>query len=149
MALTTKYSVPLVSATKFDVAAVSVADETGYTGITHASTGRWVAGNAMPKGRALLVCVNTGALTGSPTGLQVGLLTGSDANGTGAAFITGTTTEVTTPAGTSQYQVEIPLSYVDGDSASLFYSAGLALKGGGATAVIAGTVTMVLDPTHI
>jgi len=147
MALTTKYSVPLVSATQFDVAPVSVADESDYSGIVHAGTGDWILGSAMPKGRSLLIGVATGALTGSPTGLQVGLLTGSDANGTGAAFISGTTTEFTTPAGDSQYQVEIPLSYVS--DMTKYYSAGLALKGGGATAVIAGTVSMVLDPTFV
>jgi hypothetical protein len=146
MGITTKAHLPLVSATKFDVAAVSVADETDYSGISHAGSGDWVLGSSMPKGRALLMCVSTGALTGSPTGLQIGLLVGDDANGTSAAFISGTTTEVTTPAGDTQYQVEIPLSYVS--DLTKYYSAGLALKGGGTTAVIAGTVTMVLDPTY-
>jgi len=147
MGITNKQLVPLVSATKFDVAAVALADETGYTGITHAGTGRWVLGSAMPKGRALAIAISTGALSGSPGGVQVGLLTGSDANGTGAAFITGTTTEYLTPAGSTQYVVEIPLSYVSDLTA--YYSAGLALKGGGATTMVAGTVSMVLDPTYV
>ena len=49
-------------------------------------------------------------------------------------------------AGT-QFTVEIPLSYVS--DSTKFYSACVALKGGGATTAIIGTVTTVLDPTYV
>jgi hypothetical protein len=148
MAFTTKAHVPLVSSTKFDVAPISVADETDYSGVVGAGTGDYVAYASMPKGRALLICVNVGVATSSPTGLTVGLLKGTDANGSAAAFVSGTTTELeaSSVAGDTTYQVEIPLSYVS-DSAG-YYSAGVALKGGGSSSAIIGTVSMVLDPTY-
>lgn len=147
MAFTTKANVPVVSATKFDVSPVSVADETDYSGVVGGGTGRCVAFASMPKGRALLINVSIGALTGSPTGLTVGLGVSSDANGTGLAFVSGTTTELTTVAAGAVHQVEIPLSYVS--SSSGYYSACLALKGGGTTAAIIGTASVVLDPTYV
>jgi hypothetical protein len=148
MAFTTKAHLPLVSATQFDVAPVSVADETDYSGVVGAGTGDYIAYASMPKGRALLICVNTGAAASSPTGLTVGLLKATDANGGSAAFVSGTTTELeaSSVSGDKQYQVEIPLSYVS-DSAG-YYSAGVALKGGGSSTCIIGTVSMVLDPTY-
>lgn len=144
MAFTTKANVPLVSATKFDVAPVSVADEADYSGVVGGGSSRCIAFASMPKGRALLINVNVGALSGSPTGLTVGLGVNNDANGTGLAFVSGTTTEIATPAAGAQYQVEIPLSYVS--DSTKFYSACVALKGGGTTTAIVGTVTQVLDP---
>lgn len=147
MALTTKYDAPLVSATKFDVSPVVVADETGYTGVVGGGNARCIAFASMPKGRALLINVNVGALSGSPAGLTVGLGVNDDANGTSLAFVSGTTTEFLTPAAGNQYQVEIPLSYVS--DPTKFYSACVALKGGGATTAIVGTATVVLDKTHV
>ena len=82
MGIQTKEYSPLVSATKFDVAPVSVADETGYTGVVGAGSARCIAFASMPKGRALKMHVNVGALSGSPTGIQVGLGVNDDANGT-------------------------------------------------------------------
>lgn len=147
MGILTKAHLPLVSATKFDVAPVIVADETGYTGVVGAGSGRCVAFASMPKGRALLVHVNVGALSGSPTGIQVGLGVNDDANGTGLAFVAGTTTDLGAAAAGTQFTVEIPLSYVS--DSTKFYSACVAVKGGGATSAIVGTVTTVLDPTHL
>jgi hypothetical protein len=147
MGITTKAHLPLVSATKFDVSPVSVADETGYTGVVGAGSGRCVAFASMPKGRALKIGIGIGALTGSPTGLTVGLGVNDDANGTGLAFVAGTTTEIATVAAGAQHQVEIPLSYVS--DSSKFYCACVALKGGGTTAAIIGTISEVLDPTYV
>jgi hypothetical protein len=147
MGITTKGHLPLVSATKFDVSPVAVGDETGYTGVVGGGTGRCVAFASMPKGRALLINVNIGALSGSPTGLTVGLGVSADADGGSLAFVTGTTTEFTTVAAGAQHQIEVPLSYVS--DASKFYSACVALKGGGTTTAIVGTVTVVLDPTYV
>lgn len=147
MGITTKYLVPLVSSTKFDVAPAAVSDESDYSGVVGASTGRCVAFASMPKGRALLINVNIGALSGSPTGLTVGLGVANDANGGSLAFVAGTTTEITTVAAGAQHQVEIPLSYVS--DSTKYYSACVALKGGGSTTAIVGTVTQVLDPTYV
>lgn len=148
MAFTNSTNVPLVSATKFDVAPISIADETDYSGVVGAGTGDYILGANMPKGRALLITVATGAAANGPTGLTVGLLTATDANGGSAAFVSGTTTELEASSvpGDKQYQVQIPLSYVS--SLTAYYSAGLALKGGGTATLIAGTVSHVLDPTY-
>lgn len=149
MGILTKAHTPLVSATKFDVAPISVADEVDYSGISHAGSGDWILGSSMPKGRALLVHVNTGATANSPTGLTVGLCSGTDANGTGVAFVSGASTEVeaSAVAGDTQYLVEIPLSYVS--DLTKYYSIGVALKGGGTATCLVGTVTTVLDPTYV
>ena len=147
MGIQTKEYSPLVSATKFDVAPVSVADETGYTGVVGAGSARCIAFASMPKGRALKMHVNVGALSGSPTGIQVGLGVNDDANGTSLAFVSGTTTDLGAAVAGTQFVVEIPLSYVS--DSTKFYSACVALKGGGATTAIIGTVTTVLDPTYI
>lgn len=143
-----KNDAPLVSSTKFDVAAVSVGDETDYAGVVGPGANDYLAFSEMPKGRALLVSVSTGALTGTPTGLKFGLVTATAADGTGLAFATatGATTEVDTPAGDSQYELEIPLSLIT--NSALYYGIGVAVKGGGSTAMIVGTVTRVLDPAY-
>jgi hypothetical protein len=100
----------------------------------------------MPKGRAILMGINIGALSGSPTGLTVGLGVSADGDGGSLAFVSGTTTEFTTVTAGLQYQVEIPLSYVS--DSTKFYSACVALKGGGTTTAIVGTVSHVLDPNY-
>lgn len=143
---TFKTDLPLVSATKYDLAPVIVADETGYTGVVGAGTGRCVAYASMPKGRALCTFVNVGALSGSPTGIQVGLGVADDANGTSLAFVSGTTTDLGAAAAGTQFKVEIPLSYVS--DSTKFYSACIAVKGGGTTTALIGTVTVVLDPDY-
>jgi hypothetical protein len=146
MAVTTKAHLPLVSASKFDVSPVAVADETGYTGVVGGGTGRCIAFASMPKGRAILMGINIGALSGSPTGLTVGLGVSADGDGGSLAFVTGTTTEFATVTAGLQYQVEIPLSYVS--DSTKYYSACVALKGGGSTTAIVGTVSYVLDPNY-
>jgi hypothetical protein len=147
MGIQNKEYTPLVSATKFDVSPVSVADESGYTGVVGAGSTRGIAFASMPKGRALLMHVNVGALSGSPTGIQVGLGASSDDSGTGLAFVAGTTTDLGAAVAGTQFAVEIPLSYVS--DSTKFYSACVALKGGGTTTAIIGTVTTVLDPTYL
>jgi hypothetical protein len=147
MAVRTKAHVPLVSATQFNVSPQVIADESDYSGVVNAGTGDWVLGSAMPKGRALLVIVETGVLSGTPTGLQVALYgSGTDADGSGGAIITATATEWTTPAGDTVYQAEIPLSYVS--DLTKYYSLGVACKGGGSTSIVAGATALVLDPVR-
>jgi hypothetical protein len=147
MGITTKAHLPLVSATKFNVEPQSVGDETDYTTYVGAGTGDWVLGSALPKGRKLLVIVETGALTGVPTGLKFGLMgSATDANGSSGAIIASTATEVVNPAGDTVYVAEIDLAAVD--DLAKFYSLGIALKGGGTTAVIVGATALVLDPTY-
>lgn len=146
MGIQTKNHFPLVSASKFDVSPVSVADETGYTGVVGGVTGRCIAFASMPKCRAYKINVAIGALSGSPTGLQVGLGVNDDANGTNLAFVAGTTTEFATVTAGLQYSVEIPASYVS--DSTKFYSACLALKGGGTTTALCATISEVLDPTY-
>ena len=146
MAFTTKAHVPLVSSTKFDVSPVSVGDETGYTGLVGAGTGRGILGSSMPKGRALLIQAACGAVANSPTGLTFGLAVADDENcTTNLAFVSGATTEVT-PAAGGQYSVEVPLSYVS--NTAKYYCVAVALKGGGTATALLGTVSNVLDPTY-
>jgi hypothetical protein len=147
MGIQTKGYTPLVSATKFDVSPVVVADESDYSGVVGGGSSRCIAFADMPKGRALLMHINVGALSGSPTGIQVGLGVNDDANGTGLAFVAGTTTDLGAAVAGTQFAVEIPLSYVT--DSTKFYSACVAVKGGGATTAIVGTVTTVLDKTHL
>jgi hypothetical protein len=134
----------LVSATKFNVAPVVIADESDYGTPVNAGTGDWMLGSTIPKGRRLLVVVDTGALSGTPTGLQVALYgSATDANGTSGAIISSTATEFATPAGDTTYTVEMPMSAIS--DASKYYSLGLALKGGGTTTCLAGAHAFVLD----
>jgi hypothetical protein len=149
MALTTKADLPLASATKFNVSPQAIDDgASAYGTAVNAGTGDWVLGSAMPKGRALLVIVETGALTGTPTALKVALFgSATDANGTSGAEIAATVTEWATPAGDTVYVAEIDLAYVS--DLSKYYSLGLTSNGGGATSVIAGATALVLDPTFV
>jgi hypothetical protein len=150
MSFMTKYSLTLVSATKFNISPQAIDDGSGVYGtIVNAGSGDWVLGSALPKGRKLLVVVNTGALTSTPTALKVCLLGGAtDANGSAGAEVTGITTpsEWATPAGDSQYLAEIDLSGVT--DLTKYYSLGLASNGGGSTSVFAGAVALVLDPVY-
>jgi hypothetical protein len=143
-----KTDIPLVSATKFNVAPISVDDGAGVYGTAAtAGTGDWVLGSEIPDGRNLLVTVSTGALTGTPTALKVALFgSATDANGTSGAEIAATVTEWLTPAGDTEYSVEIPLSYVT--DLTKYYSLGLTANGAGTTAVIAGASARVLDPAQ-
>jgi len=141
-----KTDFPLVSTTQFDVAPVAIADETGYTSPVNAGSGDWVLGSILKlKGRRLLVTVNTGAASGSPGGFQVALYgSATDANGTSGAIITATAQEELLPVGDITYEYEIDLAYVT--DLTKYYSMGVALKGGGATTLVMGTTSRVLDP---
>jgi hypothetical protein len=148
MGITVKGNLPLVAAAKFNVPPAAVDDgAAAYGTYLTAGTGHWVLGSAMPKGRAMLVTVNTGALTGTPTALKVSLMgAATDANGTSGAEIAATVYEITTPAGLTAYQTEISLAYVT--DLTKYYSLGLASNGAGTTSVIAGASAEVLDPTY-
>lgn len=141
---TFKQNLPFAAADKFDIIPAVVADESDYSGVVGGGTGRCVAFASVTKGRALKMSVAVGTLSGSPSGLTFGLGVSSDANGTSLAFVSGTTTEVASPTAGKLYTAEIPMSYVS--DSSKFYSACVALKGGGTTTAIVATVTEVLDP---
>lgn len=146
---TTKADLPLVSATKFNVSPQAIDDGAGaYGTAVAAGNGDWVLGSELPKGRKLLVVVDTGALTSTPTGLKVALHgSGTDANGTNGAEIASTVTEWANPAGDTTYLAEIDLAAVT--DLTKYYSLALASNGGGSTSVIAGASALVLDPTYI
>lgn len=149
MGILTKSHLPLVSATKFNVSNVTAiaAGTADYGSATTAGTGDWVKGDAMPKGRKLLVVINSATLANTVTKLKVALHKGDDANGTNGAEIASTVTEIATPAGDSAYTAEIDLAAVD-DMAK-FYSLGLAVSGANNTnTLIADAVALVLDPTY-
>jgi hypothetical protein len=149
MGITTKSHLPLVSATQFNVSPQAVDDGAGvYGAAVNAGTGDWVLGSALPKGRKILVVVDTGALTGTPTALKVALFgSATDANGTSGAEITSTITEWLTPAGDTVYVTEIDLAAVT--DLAKYYSLGLTSNGAGTTTLIAGASALVLDPTYV
>ena len=149
---TTKEQIPLVSTTKFNVpGAAAIAAGSGAYGTTsHAGTGDWILGSSMPKGRALLITCSTGAAANSPTYIKFGLLgNGTDANGGGSPdFITGAFTEVATPAGDTEYELEVDLNKVS--DLTKYYSLGIAVNGASASAtVIASVSARVLDPFNV
>lgn len=143
-----KAHLPLVSATQFNVSPQAIDDGSNVYGTAvNAGTGDWVLGSALPKGRKLLVIVETGALTSTPTALKVALFgSATDANGSSGAEIASTVTEWATPAGDTVYVTEIDLAAVT--DLTKYYSLGLASNGGGSTSVIAGATALVLDPTY-
>jgi hypothetical protein len=151
MGITTKAHLPLVSEIKFNVApGAALAAGTGaYGTATSAGTGDWVLGSALPKGRKLLVIVNTGAIANAPTALKVALFgSATDANGTSGAEIASTVTEWATPAGDSVYVAEIDLGAVT--DLTKYYSLALTVNGAGATStVVASAEAIVLDPTYL
>lgn len=149
MGTTNKANLPLVSETKFNVSPQAIDDGAGaYGTAVNAGTGDWVLGSALPKGRKLLVVVDTGVLTGTPTALKVALFgSATDANGTSGAEIASTVTEWATPAGDSCYTAEIDLAAVS--DLTKYYSLGLASNGAGTTSIIAGATALVLDPAFI
>ena len=151
MSFTEKAMLPLVSATKFNISQVAaIAAGTGaYGTATTAGTGDWVLGSAMPKGRKLLVVVNTSTLANTPTFLKVSMFgSATDANGTSGAEIASTITEFATPAGDTVYLAEIDLAAVS--DLSKYYSLALTVNGAGAThTLIADAAALVLDPTYV
>jgi hypothetical protein len=148
MGTTNKGHLPLVSATKFNISPQAIDDGSNdYGTVVNAGNGDWVLGSAMPKGRKLLVIVNTAGLTGTPTNLRVALYgSATDANGSSGAIITSTITEFGVPAGDTAYTAEIDLAAVT--DLTKYYSLGLASNGGGSTSVLGGAVALVLDPTY-
>lgn len=149
MGITVKENLPLVSATKFNVAPQAVDDGAGVYGTAvTAGTGDWVLGSALPKGRKLLVIVETAGLTGTPTALKVALFgSATDANGTSGAEIASTVTAWADPAGDTVYTTEIDLAAVT--DLTKYYSLGLTSNGAGTTSILAGCTAMVLDPTYV
>lgn len=145
---TYKTDLPLVSATKFNVSPQAVDDGAGaYGTAVNAGTGDWVLGSALPLGRKLLVIVETGALTLTPTALKVALFgSATDANGTSGAEIASTVTEWTNPEGDTVYVTEIDLAAVT--DVTKYYSLGLTSNGAGTTSLIAGCTALVLDPAQ-
>lgn len=137
--------VPLVSATAFNVSPQAIDDGTNdYGTVVNAGNGDWVLGSVL-KGRRIMVTVSTGALTSTPTGLKVGLYKGDDANGTNGAVVTNSTTSWATPAGDTEYSVEMDLGTLVDDPAK-YYSLGLSSNGGGSTSILAGASARFLDP---
>ena len=151
MGTLTKAHLPLVSETKFNVSQVAaIAAGTGaYGTATTCGSGDWVLGSAMPKGRKLLVVVNTGTLANTVTQLKVSMFgSATDANGTNGAEIASTITEIATPAGDSVYTCEIDLAAVT--DLTKYYSLALTTNGAGATATLtADAAALVLDPTNV
>lgn len=149
MGILTKAHLPLVSETKLNVSPQSIDDGAGaYGTAVTAGTGDWVLGSALPKGRKLLVVVDTGVLTNALTALKVSLHgSATDANGTSGAEIASTVTEWTTPAGDSCYVAEINLAAVT--DLTKYYSLALTANGAGTGALIAGATALVLDPTYV
>jgi hypothetical protein len=148
MGILTKAHLPVVSETKFNVSPQAIDDgAAAYGTAVTAGTGDWVLGSTI-KGRKLLVVVNTGALTGTPTALKVSLHgSATDANGTSGAEIASTVTEWANPAGDSVYVTEIDLGAVS--DLTKYYSLALTSNGAGTTSVIAGASALVLDPTYL
>ncbi len=149
MGITTKAHLPLVSATQFNVSPQAIDDGAGIYGTAvTAGTGDFVLGSALPKGRKILVVVETAGLTGTPTALKVSLFGGAtDANGTSGAEITSTITEWLTPAGDTVYTAEIDLAVVT--DLTKYYSLALTSNGAGTTSILAGATALVLDPTYV
>lgn len=150
MGITTKAHLPLASATALNVAPGSaIAAGTGVYGTAVAAgNGDWVLGSAMPKGRKLLVVVNTGAAANTPSAFKVALQKGDDANGTNGVEIASTVTEWATPAGDTAYTTEIDLAAVD--DLTKYYSLAVSVNGAGATAtLIADACALVLDKTYL
>jgi hypothetical protein len=148
MAILTKNEVPLVSVTKFNVSPQAVDDGAAvYGAAVTAGTGDWVLGSTI-KGRKLLVVVNTGALTGTPTALKVSLHgSATDANGTSGAEIASTVTEWANPAGDEVYVTEIDCAAVS--DGTKYYSLALASNGAGTTSILAGASAQYLEAPHI
>lgn len=150
MSVTTKSRIPLVSETKFNVSnsTAIAAGTAAYGTATAAGTGDWVLGSALPKGRKLLVVINTAAKANTPTFLKVALHgSATDANGTSGAEIASTVTEFADPAGDSAYLAEIDMSAVS--DLTKYYSLALSVKGTDNThTLIADAVALVLDPTY-
>jgi hypothetical protein len=149
MSNTFKEQVPLVSATQFNVSPQAIDDgAAAYGTAVTAGTGDWVLGSVLKRlGRAMLVVVDTGVLTGAPTALKVALHgAATDANGTSGAEIAATVKEWATPAGDSSYTHVIDMGAITDETK--YYSLALASNGAGTTSVIAGATALVLDPVY-
>jgi hypothetical protein len=151
MGIITKAHVPVASKTKLNVApGAAIAAGTGaYGTATTAGSGDWVLGSAMPKGRALLAVVNTGAIANAPTAIKVSMHGGaSDANGSSGTEIASTVTEWATPPGDEVYTAEIDLAAVT--DLTKYYSLAVTVNGAGATStIVADAAAILLDPTYV
>jgi hypothetical protein len=101
-------------------------------------SGGWVAGTAL-LGRALAAFVQTGAFTSTPS-MAFKLQTATDANGTGAADVTGGAIATIAVANTAS-QAELPMSLID----STKYYAIACTATGGTSGFVAGQLR-ILDP---
>ena len=148
MGILTKTHLPLVSATAFNVApGAAIAAGSGVYGtLSNAGASDWIKGDAMPKGRKLLVIVNTGAVATSPTALKVSLSgSATDSSGTSGAEIASTVTEWANPAGDTVYTTEIDLAAVS--DLTKYYSLTLGVNGASSSStVVADATALVLDP---
>jgi hypothetical protein len=129
-------NVKFASATAGHLAPQSVA-----AGATAApSTGGWVAGTAL-LGRKLLALVQTGAFTSTPS-MAFKLQSATDANGTGAADVTGGAIATIAAAGTAS-QAELAMSLID---STKFYAIACTATGG-TSGFVAGQLRL-LDPDY-
>jgi hypothetical protein len=98
----------------------------------------WVAGTVL-LGRALMATVQTGAFTSTPS-MAFKLQVANDANGTGAADVTGGAIATIAVAGTAG-QAELPMSLID---STKFYAV-VCTATGGTSGFVAGQLR-ILDP---
>lgn len=138
---------PFVDDNQFDLIASALDDGTGaYGTYANPGSGGFVLGSLL-RGRRIEVTTINGALTGAPTGLKIGLLSATDANGTGAAVVTGTETEFLTPAASTKHMCEFDLTLAAID-VTKYYGTGAALNGAGTTALTISTISRFLDPAQ-
>lgn len=104
------------------------------------AAGGWAAGSAI-LGNALLAKVHTGAFVLAPS-CAFKLRVANDANGTGAADVTGGAIATIATANT-EAEASLPVSLID---PTKFYGIVCAVTGG-TSALVAGTLN-VLDPTY-
>lgn len=144
----TKSDLPVAggTSTKFAVPAQSLGDgSSAYGTVGAAASGSWVIGSAL-KGWKVLVVVNTGAASNSPTGLKLGLYENANDTGNSPSLVTGTDTEWTTSLDNNVRVVEMPISSVD---EAKYYSLGLSINGAGSATLLASATGLMLQAPHI
>ena len=104
------------------------------------AAGGWVAGTAL-LGRSLLCLVQTGAFTSTPS-MAFKLQVATDANGTGAADVSGGAIATIAVAQTAG-QAELPISLID---TAKFYAIACTATGG-TSGFVAGQLRL-LDPEY-
>ncbi len=113
----------------------------GFGTTAQPGTGGWVSG-AVLRGHALMLSCQTGAF-GTITGCQYKLRSATDANGTGAADVTGGAGPNITAANNAA-QAELPMSLID---PSKWYAVACTVAGSVGAALVSATVG-VLDPQN-